>query len=782
MQVKNPILIIVLTLLLFYLFTAVSYSQTSESIADAIAEKVQVLTQNQNLDNVYLQTSKTIYETEEDLWFKGYVLDAQSFIPSNRSKILFVQLVEDASDKVVWQKKYEIENGFVNGHLFLESALIEGNYTLSAYSSNSFTKEPGEFYALKKIKVVQTINQNPTVVPVEKDSIIHFTSFPEGGQLVSGINSNLAFKSVNSKGLPVAVSGTLFENNTPLVDFKSSHAGMGLLTFTPDNNKKYHIQLSEPTSDKIYAIAPVASSGKVLRLLRNTKETLTFKVTQSDGLKEERVYLRLQIRGVVYSIATGLLKKELTIKIPIKELPQGIAEVTLFNENALPIAERLVYVNQEQQLTIQTELDKSSYTTREKAKLKIKVTDQNGQPIVAHLGLSIYDGIYQNKQDVKNIQTHYLLSTQLKGNIYNPVYYFNEQNKNRNQALDLLMLTQGWRSYVWNEANLKELGNAFKPIIFEEIKGKVHLQKPDKKATTVIGEKGMTVFSADESKGSDFMLTDTTGVFTIIPNDLKKGEGGYTYIKLMSAQKPKYTMTIKDFSFETINNECSTKTLLYPLAKIEKRNTQVVSPFTERESINKLKEVTITSKKKGVVFRDKYIGKLDSLYKAQNPTADFVCHDNVLNCELHKGCPGDRKRPIEGEKYTTCDGLKWLKGSGPCGGYFISGHCNEITYHYPELTEAQLLEMFNIVMIEGYYGKKVFYEAVYDEVTITDSTPDYRNTLFWKPDIITDDKGEATISFFCSDINSLFFGNIEGVSGEGLLGREAFQFNVKKSE
>ncbi|MFA9187902.1 hypothetical protein AAGV33_13995 [Flavobacterium sp. FBOR7N2.3] len=749
-------------------------------MTDQLAEQLHSVSKNNAVDLVYLQTNKSIYETEEDLWFKGYVLDAQSFIPSNRSKTLFVQLVEDASDKVVWQKKYEIENGFVNGHLFLESALIEGSYTLSAYSSNSFTKEPGEFYALKKIKVVQTINQNPTVVPVEKDSIIHFTSFPEGGQLVSRINSNLAFKAVNSKGLPLAVSGTLFENNTPLVDFKSSHAGMGLLTFTPDNNKKYHILLSEPASDTIYAIASVASSGKVLRLLSNTKETLTFKVTQSDGLKEERVYLRLQIRGIVYSIATGVLQKELTIKIPLKEVPQGIAEVTLFNENALPIAERLVYVNQEQKLTIQTELDKSSYTTREKAKLKIKVTDQNGQPIIAHLGLSIYDGIYQNKQDVKNIQIHYLLSTQLKGNIYNPVYYFNEQNKNRNQALDLLMLTQGWRSYVWNETNLKDLGTAFKPIILEEIKGKVRLQNPDKKATTVIGEKGMTVFSADESKGSDFMLTDTTGVFTIIPNDLKKGEGGYTYIKLMTAPKPKYTMAIKDFSFETINNERSTKTLLYPLAEIEKRNTQVVSPFIGRESINKLKEVTITSKKKGIVFRDKYIGKLDSLYKAQNPTADFVCYENILNCKLHRECPGEHKRPIEGEKYNICSDIKWLNGSGPCGGAFMPGQCNEITYHYPKLTETQLLEMFNIAMIEGYYGKKVFYEAVYDEVTITDSTPDYRNTLFWKPDIITDTNGEANIEFYCSDINSLFLGNIEGVSGEGLLGFDNFEFKIKK--
>jgi hypothetical protein len=88
--------------------------------------------------------------------------------------------------------------------------------------------------------------------------------------------------------------------------------------------------------------------------------------------------------------------------------------------------------------------------------------------------------------------------------------------------------------------------------------------------------------------------------------------------------------------------------------------------------------------------------------------------------------------------------------------------------------------MFNVVMIEGYYGKKVFYEAVYDEVTITDSLADFRNTLFWKSDIITNEQGEANVDFFCSDINSLFMGNIEGVSGNGLLGADNFEFKVRK--
>ena len=579
--------------ILFFLLCSLHlFAQNKNAVMDQLAEQLHSLSKDNGTDLVYLQTSKGIYETQEDVWFKGYVLDAQDFIPSSRSKTLFVQLIEDKRDQVVWENKYEIENGFVDGSLFLQDTLVEGSYTLAAYSSNSFTRNTETFYALKKIKVVKTINQKTVTAPVLKDSIVHFTTFPEGGKLVSGIQSTLAFKAVKSNGLPVDVSGTLFENEKPLLNFKSSHVGMGSFIFTPDLNKKYHIELKEPVSHQKYSLPQIYPNGKVLQLINNTKETLTFKISQSSGLKEETVYLRLQLRGKVYSIAMGLLKKELLIKIPLKDVPQGIAEITLFDGNTIPVAERLVYINQEQKLYIKTELDKKEYNIRDKASLKIKVTDQNGQPVVAHLGLSVYDRLYQNKQDSKNIQSHFLLTTQLKGNIYNPAYYFNEQNKDRQQALNLVLLTQGWRSYVWEESNLRAQGNTLRPIVFDEMKGKVSLAKQpntrDKaeqigaKATVAPGQKMIMVSAADELKGNDLIMTDSTGVFSIGPSHLKKGEGGYTYLKLITLPEPKYRMNIKDYSFEEINRERKNKSLIYPLPKLIDEKLDVLPTFTDR--------------------------------------------------------------------------------------------------------------------------------------------------------------------------------------------------------
>lgn len=711
------------------------YAQDNNFVADLLAQQLQNSAKNQSLDLVYLQTSKSIYETEEDVWFKGYVLDAQYFYPSIRSKTLYVQLIADKSDQVVWEKKYEIENGFVNGHLFLKGELEEGTYTLAAYSASSFDRSNKEFYAAKKLEIKKEISTKVVANPIEKDSILHFTTFPEGGKLVSGIESTLAFKAVNSKGLPVAVSGILFENDIPLFPIKSTHAGMGGFDFTPDVNKKYHVQLAE--SGKTYPLSPIESSGKVMHLIGSNKTSVYFKITQTDDLKQEKVYLRLQMRGVVYSIATGLLKKELVFKIPLQEVPQGIAEVTLFNEKLEPLVERLVFVNQEQKLVIKTELNQTGFTTRDKAKLKIKVTDKDGKPVVAHLGVSVYDALYQNKQDSKNIESHYLLSTQLKGAIYDPAYYFNEKNKDGKQALNLLLLTQGWRNYVWNENNLNEQ-LASHPIVFDEWKGKVRFERMKKNLTQAVGRKAILVATANDKLSKYFITTDSTGVFTAGSNEFKRGEGGYVYLELKSDEKSNYRTEFSGNFFEGINHNRKSKNLVYPVSALQEIKTEAASPFIGRATITKLKEVAIISKSKKA-FRDKYLGRLDSLARLDRKS-DYWCINGILNCTNHP----------------------------------------EPRFNFRDLTEAELLELFNVVMIEGYYGKKEFYQAVYDEVTLSDSLPDFRNTLFWKSDLITDLNGEANLDFFCSDINSLFVGNIEGVSSDGLLGANTFEFKVRK--
>src|SRR5690606_38879924 len=121
----------------------------------------------------------------------------------------------------------------------LNDSLQAGSYNLIGYSSHSFYKEIKEFHAIRKIQIVENIKNKPKIEFITKDSVLNFTIFPEGGYLVSGIQNKLAFKATTSKEFPIEVSGKLYENNIPILEFKSVHAGMGSFTFTPNLNNTY---------------------------------------------------------------------------------------------------------------------------------------------------------------------------------------------------------------------------------------------------------------------------------------------------------------------------------------------------------------------------------------------------------------------------------------------------------------------------------------------------------------------------------------------------------------
>ncbi len=317
-----------LFLFLLLLFISGIYAQNNSELNGLLKDN-STLSQINVSELIYIQTSKGIYETGEDLWFKAYILDAQHFIPSGLSKTLYLQLINEETRQVFWQEKYEILKRFADGHVFLQDTLPEGIYLLMAFTPNSFFNDSSEFESSRRIivkkdmkprvSVVAKFNQqsfgaNDTVcinvwalseqskplyaeitielvkgneilenvktitdkegratirfrpantspglkvvlrvkhtdgienielpVTFHKGSPIQFSTFPEGGYLVSGLKNELAFKAVNINGEPVEIEGTLFENGVLLLRFKSVHAGMGSFEFTPDRNKNYHL-------------------------------------------------------------------------------------------------------------------------------------------------------------------------------------------------------------------------------------------------------------------------------------------------------------------------------------------------------------------------------------------------------------------------------------------------------------------------------------------------------------------------------------------------------------
>lgn len=735
-------------------------------------------------DVVYLQTSKGIYETGEDVWFKAYLFDAQSFGFSDRSKTLYLQMV-DKKDSVVWQEKYPIENGIAEGHVYIDEKLTEGAYSLEGYTRYSFRNDTTGWLPGRTIRIVGNISHNHPDSEQGTGKDFRFDLFPEGGHLVEGISSRVAFKATDGRGYPVDVEGTLYQDEKSVGVFKSSHDGMGVFSLCPIGGKKYRIEVKNGQS---YVLPEIHPKGMTLRLTRQEKERLEFVISQTEGLPEQDIYVLGQMRGIVCCVAKGRLKDKLKIKIPATEFPwQGIAEFTLFNEAMQPVAERLVYVHPEKKLHIRIEPEKDRYALREKTTLRIKVTDDNGRPVRANLGVSVFDKAYRNPADPVNILTHCYLSSQIRGKIHNPAYYFDEKNKDRLKAMDLLLLTQGWRRYVWGANHPVYPGEVF---LGDEISGVQTLGSEKKSKKTQHSEQLVQVSGAEGN--STFVWADSTGHFQIGTEMMKELRGGYVYVKPMLSKEFKPKLEITDY-FPVIDSVRKNKPSFYPVMDLSKavKDRVLDMPVVSKDSTILLDEVVVTRKARKP-FRDKFMGRLDSLAQISFGVG-WVCGCNAgfqkggkrrtylndyMGYSHHPaGCasmePKERRAPVVGEEYEL---IKY-EPKGP-NGIWIVTDIKYIVYQGPEYSEEELLRMNNLYRTKGYYAVREFYRP--DEIDMQLSTPDARNTLLWQPAVLTDEKGEATLSFFCSDINTEFVGIAEGADGTGLLGTGECEFRVMR--
>jgi len=354
--------------------------------------------------------------------------------------------------------------------------------------------------------------------------------------------------------------------------------------------------------------------------------------------------------------------------------------------------------------------------------------------------------------------------------------------------LDLLLLTQGWRRYIWNEENLKSSASDNKPVIFDWTEGEVKATRKQKKAKEML--QIVMAFNTGENDIKDFIVADSQGRFKIMPIHLKTWQGEYVYLKPMAAEDVGSRINL-DKPFETINNILDLKQTMYPLPiQLHAENEEPVRPYVIAPNVIELGEVTV--RVKGIkLFRDKYMGHLDSLVKL-DLNDDWVCPHGFLHnyrqgyfhCvgsspPYHQCCADSLKaKPVEGKMYR----LVQYEDVGRSDGRWVLTDLSDVEYHYPKFTEEELLKMNNLYRVKAYYNVREFYQPNYDKADSTSMIPDYRNTLLWAPTVLTDRNGEAQLEFFCSDIYTGFVGIIEGVSGDGKLGSDSFEFKVLKTK
>jgi len=406
-------------------------------------------------DFIYLLPSKEIAETGEDLFFKAYLMDRQTLALSDRSRTLYLE-IRSERDSLVWSEKYPLVDGRGDGHIYIGENWPQGEYFLEGYARSSFTSDTTEALRPRRIRVVDRVAQMDRIMEdaVKADSIERITSrhrfdlFPEGGDLVAGVPSVVAFKATYGNGFPEEVSGRVLEDGVEIARFESLHDGMGRFEVMPQEGKTYAVELAD---GRRFPFPEIRRDALTLRVVRNNASGIDIRVSAPDSAARAFTILA-KLHGIPCGGAQGTVSGRTLVRLPGEVFPsQGIVELTLSDGDGRPVAERLVFVNPERRLTVTATPDKERYALRDTGKVRLQVTDAAGNPVRAELAVSIFDKAYLYLPGHENILSHAFLSEQIRGDVFNPTYYFDEKNNDRLRALDLLLMTQGWRRYVWKD-------------------------------------------------------------------------------------------------------------------------------------------------------------------------------------------------------------------------------------------------------------------------------------------------------------------------------------------
>ena len=783
---KNVIGYIVLVLS----FSYSSFAQTLPNIQD----KFESYSRNTLQEKLFVHTDRGTYFTGEILWFKIYAVDGVFNKPLNFSKVVYVDVLDDKQNAVL-QAKISLDNGSGSGSLFVPVTINNGNYKLRAYTSWMKNFSPG-YYFEKTITII-----NPQLIPeastAKNTAVFDMQFFPEGGNLVSGIQSKVAFKAAGPDGKGIDFKGAVIDQkNDTIIRFAPLKFGMGHFLFTPAGNSTYRAVITVANNKPVIKQLPaIAGQGYVMQLTDNVPGQLDVSVS-SNGNPSDKVYIFVHTRQIVKVAKEANLNNGLThFLIDKSSLDEGISHITIFNSARQPVCERLYFKRPPGKLFISANLDQQQYSCRKKVNIQVEAKNQSGNPLNANLSMSVYrlDGL-QNA-DQGDILSYLWLSSDLQGSIESPGYYFTNES-GANEAVDNLMLTQGWRRFEWtNILNDKPAVFNFLPETYGHIiTGKIvniAANTPANGVITYLGVPGKRVqlFPA-KSDSTGRLLFNTKdlygGEIIVQPNTLLDS----TYrIDILSPFSEQYSQTrLPAFTikpdmpeaFEARNVEMQvqniyagdrTKQFDEPLTDssgfYEKPvNSYLLDNYTRFTTMEEVLREYVSE-----VILQRRQGKFHIRLNGEQSFLD----DPLV---LIDGIP-----VFDADKLIAVDPLKIKKLEVVPQRYFYGPASMEgilsFTSYKGDLAGLEIDPHAIVVDYEGLQTQRVFYSPVYEkEGQIKSRLPDFRNLLFWAPKVNPNTKN--AVSFYTSDREGEYIGIVQGLTANGEAGSHYFTFTVKK--
>jgi hypothetical protein len=421
-------------------------------------------------EKIYIHFDKSYYNPGETIWFKAYIFDGieRSLLTKN-----FYAELTDENGNVLKRLTAPVEESSAAGSFDLAANLSKNTLYFRAYTAAMLNGEDTSFFYIKPIHIITPVKTVKTKAPLS----VTISFLPEGGDLTAGLQSVMAFKVTDQNGLPVAAKGYIKgSDGNKITDFATVHNGMGSFKIEPRQGQAYTAVWKDGAGKEYTSALPAIKDQGISLQLSNAAEGKKFILQRSEGADEAGKSLRIiayMNQQLVYYAKVNLTASFLTSGIiPTKQLPSGIIQVTVFDKNLKPLAERVSFVNNhDYEFDVDAWIPALNKSKRGLNTVEVLVSDT----FRSNLSLSVTDAdLNVPSANEDNIITHLLLTGDLRGKVINPYYYFFSTSDSAAIYLDLVMLTHGWRRYNWDNV----LAGKLPPLTIKEsnylsIQGKV---------------------------------------------------------------------------------------------------------------------------------------------------------------------------------------------------------------------------------------------------------------------------------------------------------------------
>lgn len=802
---KYRMMLFVFAGLLFSVFS--SFGQNEELQKEA--EKYN----NNNLqEKIFVHTDRSYYLCGDIIWFKLYLVNASTNQPLSLDKVAYVEIL-DKSMQPVLQGKIAMKDGQGNGSFLLPSTITSGNYLLRAYTNWMKNYSPDNFFE-KDISIVNTTrNLDSTIIHQTMNYSVEF--FPEGGNLVAGLENEVAFKITDNQNRGVAAKGTIVdETGNKVAGFSTFKFGMGHFNFAPEAGKVYKAIVAINDTTVVSANLPKVYSAGYLMHIADEKDNLKISVS-INGLQQssdERIYLLIQNHGKIRLAKWQPIQNDQAIILVNKDsLKDGISQITVFSKDKQPVCERLYFKRPKDKMLITAKADKENYGLRSKIAVDLITNNLSDSSIEGNLSASVYrlDSLHQ--PDMGNIYSYLWLSSDLKGYIEEPDFYFRNDDAETNEALENLLLTQGWRKFDWeNVFQNKKPDFGYVPEYSGHIiTGRVtyaanskpvagilvYLSVPGKRVQLkgcVSDSDGMVHFDMKDfynvsqivmqtnagndsiyrleafSPFADKFSDRTVPLLKISENDYDNLETSHLHIKVENAYydndfKKMYSANIDTLPFYYKPDKTYLLDDYTRFTTMEEVMIEYVAEVMVRKRGEKFKFFTVNNP--AIAIRPLQEG---ILFFEEDP---LMLLDGVPVFSVDKMIKYD---PLKVQK------LEVVASEYHWGPITADGILNFTTYKGN--LEGYTMNPSDLLLdYDGLQQQRIFYSPDYSTTDALQSRlPDFRDVLYWSPDVHTNGKGQGTISFYTGDIPGRYLVVLQGISSNGNAGSKQFVITVTK--